>query len=93
LSPYPFFILLLFFIMKLHLPVMLRRSLLALIALLSPAVVTTTFATATLAAITAPAMAEDLTLNGTYTYSESKEYGTVTTGSANDVIKADQYDI
>ena len=49
--------------MKLHLPNALRRALLALIALLSPAVVTTTIATATLAAITAPTMADDLTLN------------------------------
>ena len=49
--------------MKLHLPTALRRALLAITALLSPAVVTTTLATATLAAITAPAMAADLTLN------------------------------
>ena len=49
--------------MKLHLPTALRRALLAITALLSPAVVTTTIATATLAAITAPAMADDLTLN------------------------------
>ncbi len=48
--------------MKLHLPTALRRALLAITALLSPAVVTTTIATATLAAITAPAMAADLTL-------------------------------
>ena len=49
--------------MKLHLPTALRHALLAITALLSPAVVTTTFATATLAAITAPTMAADLTLN------------------------------
>ena len=49
--------------MKLHLPTALRHALLAITALLSPAVVTTTIATATLAAITAPAMAADLTLN------------------------------
>ena len=49
--------------MKLHLPTALRRALLAITALLSPAMVTTTLATATLAAITAPAMADDLTLN------------------------------
>lgn len=49
--------------MKLHLPSAIRRALLAITALLSPAVVTTTIATATLAAITAPTMADDLTLN------------------------------
>ena len=49
--------------MKLHLPTALRRALLALFALLSPAAVTTTLATATLAAISAPAMAADLTLS------------------------------
>ena len=49
--------------MKLHLPTALRHALLAITALLSPAVVTTTIATATLTAITAPAMADDLTLN------------------------------
>ena len=49
--------------MKPHLPTALRRALLSITALLSPAVVTTTIATATLAAITAPTMAENLTLN------------------------------
>lgn len=49
--------------MKPHLPTALRRALLAITALLSPSVVTTTIATATLAAITAPTMADDLTLN------------------------------
>ena len=74
--------------MKLHLPTALRRALLALIALLSPAVVTTTFATATLAAIATPAMAEDLTLNGTREFSGSVSFDSVTTGSPNDAIKA-----
>ena len=54
--------------MKLHLPTALRHALLALTALLSPAVVTTTLATATLAAISAPALADDLILNGNYTF-------------------------
>ncbi len=85
-----FFTLLLFFIMKLHLPVMLRRSLLAITALLSPAVVTTTIATATLTAITAPAMAVDLDLTSEspYEFSGSPSFDSVTTGSPNDVIKA-----
>lgn len=74
--------------MKLHLPTALRRALLAITALLSPAVVTTTISTATLAAITAPAMADDLTLNGTYEFSGSASFDSVTTGSPNDVIKA-----
>ena len=74
--------------MKLHLPVMLRRSLLALIALLSPAVVTTTLATATLAAISVPVLADDLTLNGTYEFSGSVTFDSVITSSADDVIKA-----
>lgn len=74
--------------MKLHLPTALRRALLAITALLSPAVVTTTIATATLAAITAPTMADDLTLNGTYEFSGSVSFDSVTTGSPNDAIKA-----
>lgn len=80
--------------MKLHLPTALRRALLALIALLSPAVVTTTFATATLAAITAPAMADDLdlTLDSTYEFSGSVSFDSVTTGSPNDSIKATAMD-
>ena len=80
--------------MKLHLPTALRRALLALIALLSPAVVTTTFATATLAAITAPTMAEDLdlTLDSTYEFSGSVSFDSVTTGSPNDSIKATAMD-
>ena len=74
--------------MKLHLPTALRHALLAITALLSPAVVTTTLATATLAAISAPALADDLTLNGTYEFSGSVTFDSVITSSADDVIKA-----
>ena len=74
--------------MKLHLPTALRHALLAITALLSPAVVTTTLATATLTAISAPALADDLTLNGTYEFSGSVTFDSVITSSANDVIKA-----
>ena len=63
--------------MKLHLPTALRRALLAITALLSPAVVTTTIATASLAAISAPAMAEDLPLSGGTAISDSLEIDTV----------------
>ena len=74
--------------MKLHLPTALRRALLAVVALLSPAVVTTTLATATLAAISAPAMAADLTLNGTHALSSDETYNKVQTSTSNDVLYA-----
>ena len=67
--------------MKLHLPTALRRALLAITALLSPAVVTTTIATATLAAITAPAMAEDLTITETQ-ITKDITYNNVTVSSS-----------
>ena len=74
--------------MKLHLPTALRRALLALFALLSPAVVTTTLATATLAAISAPAMAADLTLTGIHTLSSNKSYDSVYTNASSVTLKA-----
>ena len=74
--------------MKLHLPTALRRALLALIALLSPAVITTTFATDTLAAIATPAMAEDLTLDGTHVFTSNETYGSVSTGANTTSIEA-----
>ena len=67
-----------FSIMKLHLPTALRRALLAITALLSPAVVTTTLATATLASFSAAAMAEDYTLLDVEVLNEDVEYGSVT---------------
>ena len=77
--------------MKLHLPVMLRRSLLALIALLSPAVVTTTLATATLASFSAAAAGLDnLTLiKDTYVIDSNKSYGIVTTGKNSVTLQAE----
>lgn len=64
--------------MKLHLPTALRRALLAITALLSPAVVTTTIATATLASFSATAMAEDYYLLPEYTdLGKDEEYESV----------------
>ena len=67
--------------MKPHLPTALRRALLAVIALLSPSVVTTTISTATLTVITAPAIAEDLTITETQ-ITEDITYNNVTVSSS-----------